>query len=132
MTNRFEWSLSNIVAISQLAERVYATYKDAQGDFRHISEEIMPLQAIINMAVQHFERATFSDNDRQLGQEVLKGCHSILEDLNSLVEKLSSAIVCQGFNSIRLRVETLRARLISNTGSFNDFIQRFHILPTAM
>lgn len=132
MINRFEWSVSNIIAISQLAEKVYTTYQNAPDEIRHISEEVMPLQAMTNMAVQHFERTTFSDDDWQLGQEVLKGCHNVLEDLHSLVEKLSPANVSQGFNSVRLGVETLRARLISSTGLFNGFIQRFHILPTAM
>ena len=127
------WSIGDIAAISKLATKVYAAYKDAPDDYRHISEEVMSLQIITNMAVQHFESTTLSDNDRQLGQKVSKGCQSVLEDLNSLIEKynsLASANTTQVFNQVKLGAEnisTLRVRLISNTGLLNDFFQRFDI-----
>ena len=70
--------VGNIAAISKLAVKVYTAYKDAPNDYRHISEEVISLQTILNTAVQHFESITLSDNDRQLGQGVLKGCQSVL------------------------------------------------------
>lgn len=62
---------------------------------------------------------------------MLKGCQSILEDLNSLIEKynsIASSSKHQVFKKVKLGSEdiaTLRARLISNTGLLNGFIQRF-------
>ena len=67
----------------------------------------------------------------------MRGCRSVLEDLNSLIEKynsLSSANTYQVFKKVKLGTEdiaTLRARLISNTGLLNGFIQRFDILTLA-
>ena len=130
----FEWGVGDIIAISKLAAKVNAAYKAAPTDYRYISEEVMSLQIIINMAVQHFESTTFSNNDRKLGQKVLKDCQTVLEDLNSLIEKyngLASTNTSQAFKLVKLGAEditTLRVKLISNTGLLNDFFQRFDIL----
>ena len=43
-------------------------------NIKHIAKEVNSLGIIINKAAQHFESAARSDNDRQDGQEVLKGC----------------------------------------------------------
>ena len=127
----FGWGIGNIIATSKLAAKVYAAYKDTPDDYKHISEEIMSLQVIINTAVQHFESTTPSGSDRQLGQEVLKGCQSVLEDLDSLIVNyhgLSSANTSQVLTRARPDVKditTLKARLISHTGLLHGFIQRF-------
>ena len=126
----FGWGVGDIIAISQLAVKVYGAYKDAPTNYRHISEEVKSLEIRINKAKQLFKSSTLSDNDRQEGQEVLKGCQSILEDLNSLIEKyhsIASSNKQQAFKRVKLGTEditTLRARLISNTGLLNGFIQR--------
>ena len=130
------WSVGDFAATSKLAAKVYAAYKDGPSDYRHISEEVMSLQIIIKMAIQHFEHTTLSSNDQQLGQKVLNGCQSILEDLNSLIEKFNSSASAnagQVFKEAKLGAEnitTLRVKLISNTGSLNDFFQRFDIFAT--
>ena len=132
----FGWGVGDIIAISGLAVKVYAAYKDAPDDYRHISDEVKSLEIIINKAARHFEKNTLSSNSQQEGQEVLKGCQNVLEDLNTLIEKyhsLSSANTSQVLKRVKLGTEdiaTLRARLISNTGLLNGFIQRFNILPT--
>ena len=123
----FGWGVGDIVAISQLAMKVYAAYKDAPDDYRHLSEEVLSLQIIIDRAVQQFESTTLSSNDRQHGQQVLKGCESVLEDLNSLIEKYTSGKTRQAFKKVMLDsddIAPLRARLISNTSLLNGFIQR--------
>ena len=129
----FGFGIGDILAISGLAVKVYTAYKDAPDDYRHISTEVKSLQIIINKASRHFEGSTLSSDSRQEGQEVLKGCQEVLEDLNSLIEKyrgLSSANLntSQILKRIKLGTEdiaTLRVRLISNTGLLNGFIQRF-------
>ena len=127
----FGWSVGDIIAISQLAVKVHAAYKNAPNHYKHISEEVRSLQIRINRAVQLFKSTSLSDSDREEGLEVLKGCQSILEDLNSLIEKynsIASSSKHQVFKKVKLGSEdiaTLRARLISNTGLLNGFIQRF-------
>ena len=127
------WGVGDIIAISKLAAKVITAYKDAPSDYKNIAEEVKSLQIIINKAAQHFESTTLSDNDRQEGQEVLKGCQSVLEDLNSLMEKynhLASANKNQVFKRVRLGIEdiaALRVRLISNATLLSSFIRRFDI-----
>lgn len=75
--------VGNMMVVSRLAANVYVACQDNLDDFRHISEEVLSLQAIVNMAVPYFE-TPLSDNDQQLGQEILKGCQSALEDSSSL------------------------------------------------
>ena len=129
----FGWGVSNIVAISQLAVQVYTAYKDAPDDYKHISEEVKSLEIIINKALHHFESTTLNDNDRKEGQEVLKGCHSVLRDLNSLIEKyngLATSNKRDFFKRIKLGTEdigTLRLRLGTNTTLLSSFIRRFNI-----
>lgn len=122
-----------MVAIPQMALRVYSAYKDAPDNYRHIGMEVESLQIIINKAERHFENASLSDKDWQQGQEVLQGCKNVLVDLNSLIKKynsLSSASTSQVFKRVKLSVEdiaTLRTRLISNTVLLHGFIQMFDI-----
>ena len=122
--------MGDIIVISELAVKVYTAYKDAPDNYRHISDEVKSLHIRINKAIKLFKSSTLSDSDRQEGQEVLKGCQNVLEDLNSLIEKyngLASADTSQVFKRVQLGMEdiaTLRARLVSNTVLLNGFIQR--------
>ena len=133
--NTFGWGVGDIIAISKLAAKVNAAYKDAPEDYRHISEDVMSLQTILTMVIQHFESTTFGDNHWQECQEVLKSCESVLEDLNSLIVKYN-ILACVQTNEVVKKINptaegiaTLRAKLISGTVSLNDFIQRYDI-PT--
>ena len=126
----FGLGVNDAIAISTLASKVYVAYKAAPDDYRHVSEEVMSLQIIIDKAVQYFKDTALSNNDRQLCQKVLKGCQSVLEDLNCLIEKyngLDSTNIRQVFKRVKLGMEdiaALRTRLISNTILLNSFIQR--------
>ena len=127
MSTMFGWGVGDILAISQLAMKVSAAYKDAPNDYKHLSDEVSSLEVIINRAVQCFQRTTLSDKDQQDGQNVLKGCQSVLEDLNSLIDNYTSSKTRQAFKKVMLEsddIGALRVRLISNTGLLNGFIQR--------
>ena len=130
-------SVGDIMAISGLAVKVYSAYKDAPGDYRNISDEVKSLDIIINNAAEHFKSTALSDNKRREGQEVLRGCQNVLEDLDALIVKynsLASASTSQVLQRIKLGTEdiaTLRARLTSNTTLLNGFIQRFGILTSS-
>ena len=138
--------MGDTMAVSRLALKVYTAYKDAPGDYRNISDEVESLHIIIKKAAQHFESTTLSDNSRQEGQKVLKGCKNVLEDLDTLIEKynnLASSSTSPSTRQVLQRfklgasqvfgtedIATLRARLTSNITLLNGFIQRFAILTT--
>ena len=130
--------VGDILAISQLAAKVYTAYKDAPSCYKDVAEEVKSLQIIIKKAAQHFQSTALSDDDRQEGQEILNGCQSVLKDLDSLIENyknLASTNKRLVFKRVKLGTEdiaTLRARLISNTGLLNSFILRFNIPAITM
>ena len=134
------WAVGDIIALSRLAVEVHTAYKNGPKNYRHICEEVKSLQPMINKAEHHFKSPTLTDNNRHQGQEVLSGCRSVLEDMNSLIEKYNSLGTTtnntyQVFRKIRLGVAdigTLRARLMVNIGLLNSFIQRFDILTTTI
>ena len=129
----FGYSIGDFIAISALAAKVYKAYKDAPSDYQNIAEEVKSLEGIINKAAQHFRSTTLSNNDRQEGQEALKGCQSILRDLNShIIEKYKCIASTNGrvFKRVKLGTEdiaALRVRLISNATLLSSFIRRFDI-----
>ena len=128
MDPRFGWGAGDIVTISKLAFQVYTAYKDAPDNYRQIFEEVNLLRITIDNAIQHFKSPTLSDRDKQAGQEVLKGCESVLEDLNSLITKYKSLSPVRRIQlGTTEDITTLRQRLISNTKFLNAFIQRSDI-----
>lgn len=122
--------MGDVLAISQLAARVYSAYKDAPDEYRRIADEVRSLHIIINKAASHFESTPLSSNSRQEGQEVLQGCRNVLEDLDTLLVKYNSLVsantsqVLQRFKFGNEDIATIRARLTSNTTLLSSFIQR--------
>ena len=128
------YGAGDIIAVSQLVSTVYAAYKNAPKDYRDICGDVKLLKMKINKAIPHIQGTTLSDDDGQEGQEILTNCQSVLEDLNSLIEKYSLASAKSGqiVKKVQFGAEdiaALRARLILHIGSVNGFIQRFDI-PT--
>ena len=123
----------DIIAISQLAIRVYTAYQDAPAEYKNISEEVMSLRIVVDRAIHYFEGGTLSDNEQHEGQKVLQGCQSVLENLDSLIKKhkgiaSSKKKGWQIFKRVKFsnnNITTLRRRLISNAVLLNSFIQRF-------
>ena len=127
-----DFGVGEILTISGLAIKVITAY--TPGDYKRISEDVKSLQTIVDGAVKYFENTALSASKRQEGQEALQGCQSVLEDLNSLIEKyksLASPDKIQFFRRVKLGTENivnLRARLTSNTVLLSNFIRRFVIL----
>ena len=127
----FGYSGGDLIAILQLATKVYTAYKDAPSDYKNIAGEVKSLQGLINKASQHFESSALGDDDRQEGQKALEGCQCVLVDLNSLIERyksLASRDTSPVFKRVKLGTEdiaTLRARLTSNATLLSSFIRRF-------
>lgn len=120
--------------ITRLATGVYTAHKDVPDEYRYIFEEVRSLKVLIDKATQHLVKTTLNDSDRQHGVEALKGCQSLLQDLDSFIEKYN-ALAAANTNQDRKRVKlgtediaTLRARLTSNTILLASFIRRFMFL----
>ena len=146
----FGFGVGDVMSISKLAFKVYTACKDAPDEYGNISDEVKSLHIVIESAEQHLECTTLSDDKRQKGQEVLRGCQNLLEDLDSLIGKYNSLApastststsTSQVIQRVRLGaglvlgtedIVTLRARLTSNTTLLNGFIQRFDILTISI
>ena len=119
----------DIIATSGLAVRVHLAYKDAPDDGRYISEDVVTLQALIDKAAQHLKKTTISSDDRHHGQEVLKGCQGVLEDLMALIEKykrlacINMKLVLNTVKVGKENITTLHVRLMSNTGLLTGFVR---------
>ena len=118
--------MSDIIVILGLAIKVQTVYKK---DYRHISEEVEELRILIDKVARHFRGKTMSSNDRHYGENIVKGCQSVLEDLNSLMEKYRRRSTNKKLAFMRVRlgndVTALQVRLISNTASLNGFVRRY-------
>ena len=118
----------DMIAISGLAVRVYIAYRDASA-YNHISEDIAALQLLFDKVAQHFKSATISHDGRHDGQRILKGCQSVLEDLNTFIEKynrLASINKSLVFNRVKLGkydITVLHERLTTSTSLLNGFFR---------
>lgn len=125
--------VGDIITVSSIAAQVYTAYKDAPDVYKHISGEFEALQNLIDKAAQYFKGTTLDGKDLRDGQQILKSCESVLQDLNSLIKKytdLSSTNKRFSFKRAKLGKEditTLRARLISNATLLSGFVRRFAI-----
>ena len=123
----------DILTISQLAVKVSTAYKGAPDNYKHIAEEVEELLVLIDGVDEDFKNITVDSDDYHQGQQILKSCQCVLEDLEALIEKyksLASPNERPVFQKVKLGsadIATLRARLVSNTVSLNSFIQRFDI-----
>ena len=117
-----------IITISGLAAKVYASYNDAR-DYRHISEEVAALRVLIDKTAQHL-KSTTSINDHHYGQRVLKGCQGVLVDLDCLFEKyrrlasINKRITLSIIKLGKENIGTLYLQLLSNTSLLRGFVRR--------
>ena len=124
-------SARDIIAISGLAVRAHIAYKDAPDGYKHISEDVAALQVLIDKVARHFKSTNISSHDHQYGQKLWNRCQTVLEDLNSFIEKYKRlAAINKGFifGTVKLRskdITALHSQLISETVSMNGFVRRF-------
>lgn len=118
--------VGDFIAVSALALKLIQTYKDAPGEYNHISDEVKSLHSLIE-GVQHLEMAALSCSQQQDGKEILQGCQNALEDLDEFIEK-HKRLKINKVTRFKLGLKNmmgLRIRLISNTLLLFVFIQRF-------
>ena len=120
----------DIIAITGLAVRVSIAYKDAQVDYRNISEKVAALKLLIDKAAPHFKSMSISLEEYHHGEQVLKDCQSVLEDLDYFIEKykrLASINKRLVLNRVKLGkkdITALEVQLVSNTMLLNGFVRR--------
>ena len=120
----------DIIAITGLAVRVSIAYKGVPAEYRHISEEVAALKLLIDKVAPHFKHMDISHEDYHYGEKVLRDCQSVLEDLNSFVEKyerlasMNRRLVSNSMKHGKADVATLQVQLISNTHLLNGYVRR--------
>lgn len=125
------WGAHNFTALSALAIKVSTDYKDVLDGYGYISEEVLSLQALIDKVAYHFKTTPLSSNYRGDSQKILESCQSVLEDLNSLIEKykrLASTTKGPVFMSVKLGKEdlvTLQERLMLNVVVLRSLVRTF-------
>lgn len=127
----FGWGVGEFIALSGLAIRVNAAYKNGPDNCRHISEEVVVLQVLIGKAAEKLKSTNISNYDRHDGQKVLKGCQRVLENLYSVIEKYKRLASMKPlvFTGAKLGndIVTLQVSLSSNTTLLRGFVRRFVI-----
>ena len=120
----------DIIAITGLAVRVSIAYKDASHDYRHISEEVASLKLLIDRVAPHFRSNTISREDCHYGEKVLRGCQSVLEDLDSFIRKyerlasMNKRLVLNRVKLGKVDITALQVQLVSNVVLLNGFIRK--------
>ena len=125
----------DIIAVSGLAVRVHLAYKDAPDHYRHISEDVAELRVLLDKVAQHFKSTNINSHDHQYGQKLWNGCRTVLEDLNSFIEKYKKLVaINKGFiGTVKLGnkdITALHSQLISKTALMNGFVRRFVVPAT--
>ena len=86
----FGYGVADFVALGQLAWKVYKSCKDAPKSFGNISQEVLSLSAVLRELEETFSGQTLSVARQEGLKAVGNGCHSVLEDLQSLINRYES------------------------------------------
>lgn len=125
------FSTGDFISILALAIKVHTAYEDAPDDYRHISEEVLTLRTLIDKTAQHFKSNSITHDYLYDGLKALKGCQSVLENLNSLIEKykkrvsMNQSLIFMGIKLGKEDIVTLQEKLTFNTGLLTGFIRKF-------
>ncbi|KAI9774257.1 MAG: hypothetical protein M1840_004151 [Geoglossum simile] len=129
----FGYSVGDIVLLGQLAWKAYRSCKDAPGSFKNISHEVLSLHALLKEIEENLSVETLS-SARQARLEIIgDGCHSVLEELQSLVDKYESLGTQSKRTWDRMKwgsndIAELRSRLTSNTLLLTAFISTTQVV----
>jgi len=124
----FGYSVGDVIAIGQLAWKVYKSCKDAPESFANISMEVLSLHALLK-EVEEALSDNLSTSRKNSLATIVTDCQAVLGDLQALVDKYESL----GSGSKRTwdrmgwglnDISELRARLTANIGMLTAFIRR--------
>ncbi|MCJ1288205.1 hypothetical protein MMC26_007560 [Xylographa opegraphella] len=128
----FGFGVGDFVQLGQLAWTVYKACKEAPESFGNISQEVLSLHAVLREFDESFTGHELTPS-REAGLKcIVNGCHKVLTDLETLVNKYESL----GTQSKRTwdrmgwgfqDVTELRTRLTSNTVLLTAFMSTTQI-----
>ena len=124
----FGFGAGDFVQLGQLAWTVYKACKDAPESFGNISQEVLSLHAVLREVDESITGYNLTHTQEAGLKTVGNGCHNVLTDLETLVNKYESL----GTQSKRTwdrmgwgfqGVADLRSRLTSNTVLLTAFMR---------
>jgi len=124
----FGFSIGDFATLGTLAWQMYKLCRDSPESFKNISQEVLSLQAVLKEVEETLEDHPPSQLKGRSLATILKGCHYVLNDLQSLVLKNKSLGSKASRTLDRLRwysapIAELRARLTSNTTLLNAYLR---------
>jgi len=138
----FGCGIGDLIAVTQLALKSYNAYKSAQGDIENLSDELKSLSKCADN-VRAIPKDCLSDSQLKRREELLKGCYSIVKELNSLLERYKGLdngatkgckyiknknkmdTMLEKIKWIKEDPTALRNRLVSNTSLLNSFYMEY-------
>ena len=127
----FGFSISDFIAVGELALRVYRAYRDAPEQFAAISTEVGSLHLILKEVECTWKEQLPTEKEREF-EQIVNGCKSVLGDLEKLLRKYKTIGKKTRWTWDRLKwhqddIVELRLRVISHVGllqSFNSSLTR--------
>src|SRR5579862_6858515 len=124
----FGYSVGDIIVLGQLAWKAYKSCKDAPESFQNISREVLSLHALIKEMEEILAAQTLSSSRQARLKTIGDGCCSVLEELQSLVDKYESLGTQSKRTWDRMKwgcndIAELRSRLTSNTILLTAFMR---------
>lgn len=129
----FGYSVGDVLAVTQLAWKVYKSCRDAPESYRHIHHEVLSLHAILKEIDETFSTSDLTGTKAQSLATILAGCRAVLQDLQARIVKYESLASNAKRAWDRMRwdaseVAELRARLTSNIVLLTAFIRRVSLI----
>src|SRR5436190_5435163 len=124
----FGYSITDFITLGQLAWKVYKSCKNAPQSFKDVSQEVLSLSAVLREAEEAFSGQPLSTRTQEGLKTVGDGCHSVLGDLQCLLDRYESLDSQAKRTWDRIGwcsndITELRARLTSNTSLLAAFIR---------
>lgn len=124
----FGYSAVDFVALGQLAWKIYKACKNAPEGFKHVSQEVLSLHAVLREVEETYSATSLSAVQQSRLGIIGDGCRAVLEDLQSVLDKYNSLGTRTKRTWDRLGwaskdIAELRSRLGSNTVLLTTFMK---------
>jgi hypothetical protein len=87
MSLPFGFGIGDIIAVSQLALKLWKSCKAAPQDFRNLCSEVSGLHTVLNATENMIASGLYlSEVRKQKARELVLGCRGVLEDLQALLD----------------------------------------------
>ncbi|CZR65079.1 uncharacterized protein PAC_14979 [Phialocephala subalpina] len=122
----FGYSIGDLIAVGELALRIYREYRDAPAQFAAIAIEVGSLHLTLKDVDNTIQDNEMPVNKKADLMQIVDGCKAVLTDLDNLLQKYKNIGKKTRWSWDRLRwhqsdIQDMRARIISSTGLLNTF-----------